>query len=64
MLTRPRLSDGFLGKVFCFFFFLSRKRKDLSLAASKENIRDVSQNSVSPSRKTGKVSEFLKLIYF
>ena len=41
MLKRPRLSDGFLGKVFFFFFF--RKRKDLLLAESKENIRDVSQ---------------------
>ena len=61
MLKRSRLSDGFLGKV---FFFFSRKRKDLLLAASKENIRDLSQSSVSLNSKIGNVLEFLKLIYF
>ena len=61
MLKRPRVSDGFLGKVFFFFF---RKRKDLLLAESKENIRDVSQSTVSPNSNIGEVLEFLNLIYF
>ena len=40
------------------------RRKDLLLAASKENIRDLSQSSVSLNSKIGNVLEFLKLIYF
>ena len=32
-----------------------RRRKDLLLAASKENIRDLSQNSISPNSKIGEV---------
>ena len=64
MLKRPRVSDGFLGKVFFFFFFFFRKRKDLLLAESKENIRDVSQSTVSPNSNIGEVLEFLNLIYF
>ena len=33
----------------------SGRRKDLSLATSKENIRDISQSSVPPNSKIGKV---------
>lgn len=52
MLKRSRLSDGFLGKV---FFFFSRKRKDLLLAATKESTEDFSQSSVSLNSKIGEV---------
>ena len=31
------------------------RRKDLFIAASKNNIRDISQSSVSSNRKTGNV---------
>ena len=34
----------------------SRRRKDLFLAASRENTRDLSQSSASPNSKTGEIS--------
>ena len=46
--------------VFCLFFFSGRRKDLLLLAASKENTRDLSQSSVSP---TAKVMKFFLFVF-